>query len=159
MTFGLSRTCQKCGITQLFVEFYKNKLCAGGYDTTCKSCMKLQARTYYKENKKEVLTRINNGWLDQKARVLKEKYGMTLDDYKFLHDEQEGKCKLCNSYKELLADRTDQLVVDHCHSSGKVRGLLCQHCNMALGLFKDSINTLTNALEYLKNGLDYNRKN
>lgn len=43
-----------------------------------------------------------------------------------------------------------KLVVDHCHSSGKVRGLLCHNCNRALGLFQDSMSSLTRAIEYLK---------
>lgn len=43
-----------------------------------------------------------------------------------------------------------KLVVDHCHSSGEVRGLLCHNCNRALGLFKDSRENLLNAVEYLE---------
>jgi len=46
------------------------------------------------------------------------------------------------------------LYVDHCHSSGKVRGLLCHHCNTALGKFQDSVEVLSSAIDYLRKNND-----
>lgn len=75
------------------------------------------------------------------------KYNITLDDYNKILFEQGYKCRICNiEAKELKKG----LVVDHCHSTGKVRGLLCSKCNMGLGLFEDNPEFLASAEEYLK---------
>lgn len=64
---------------------------------------------------------------------------------------QNHLCKICNLPGFKLDPRSKTLlVVDHCHSTGKVRGLLCHNCNRALGLFKDNTNSIENALNYLK---------
>lgn len=74
---------------------------------------------------------------------LKYKYSLTQEDYKRLTEEQDHKCKICNK-------KVVDLVVDHCHTSGEVRGLLCKHCNNMLGFAKDNPETLANAIKYLK---------
>lgn len=75
--------------------------------------------------------------------ALKAVYGITLDDYNKLFEKQNGRCAICSKTQE----RT--LHVDHCHSSGRVRGLLCQKCNMAIGLLHDSADLLKKAVKYL----------
>lgn len=77
----------------------------------------------------------------QKNRRLLYKYGIDLDTYNNMLDSQDKKCVIC---KQKLF-----LYVDHDHSTGKVRGLLCGQCNMGLGAFKDNIMTLQNAIDYL----------
>lgn len=62
---------------------------------------------------------------------------------------QRGLCAICGNSPDLNKQHTG-LVIDHCHTSGSVRALLCHKCNQALGLFKDNINSLKNAIEYLK---------
>ena len=74
---------------------------------------------------------------------LKLKYNMTLEDYNNLYAKQQGCCKICISPFELLN-------IDHCHSTGTIRGLLCPKCNTALGSFKDSVANLQRAILYLK---------
>ena len=61
--------------------------------------------------------------------------------------EQDGCCKLCNKHQSLFKRR---LAVDHCHSTGRIRGLLCGNCNKGLGNFQDSKILLHKAIEYLK---------
>lgn len=78
---------------------------------------------------------------------LYRKYNMTIDDYNQMFDNQEGKCKICGTHKLELKRR---LSVDHCHKTGKIRGLLCSNCNHGLGSFKDSVSFLENAINYLK---------
>lgn len=84
--------------------------------------------------------------------VLK-KHKITADDYNKLVIEQNDLCKIC-SKKETKKSRTDgnicRLALDHCHKTGKIRGLLCHHCNAAIGHLKDDINLLQKAIEYLK---------
>ena len=74
---------------------------------------------------------------------LKAKYGLATDEYEALYKNQEGRCAIC-----LL--NFDTLHVDHNHCTGSVRGLLCRHCNMALGVFKDDTKRLLRAVSYLK---------
>jgi len=63
-------------------------------------------------------------------------------------EEQEHKCAICLTSD---VDLEKLLAVDHCHTTGKVRGLLCSNCNLALGNFKDNITNLEQAIKYLKN--------
>ena len=75
------------------------------------------------------------------------KYKITVRDFNYLRDDQGHKCKICKTHESELSRG---LVVDHSHSTGKVRGLLCHECNTGLGMFKESITTILNAVEYLK---------
>lgn len=71
-------------------------------------------------------------------------HGLSTKQYYDLFIEQNGRCLIC---KETSPKK--KLAVDHCHKTNKVRGLLCQSCNIALGLFKDNTTVLMNAVEYL----------
>lgn len=82
----------------------------------------------------------------QKNSRLKINYDITLDDYNQMLVEQEYKCLICAS--DLKSDRNT--CVDHNHSTGAVRGLLCRQCNRTLGLLKDCQKTLKRALAYLE---------
>lgn len=82
---------------------------------------------------------------------MKKSYGLELEDYEEMVKEHDGKCAICGGLGfELSPGQKLLLVIDHCHSSGIVRGLLCHNCNRGLGLFKDSIESLTKAIDYLK---------
>jgi Recombination endonuclease VII len=74
-------------------------------------------------------------------------YGMDTNDYNDLLREQHGKCAICS--KPPKGDRN--LCIDHNHNTGKIRGLLCQSCNLILGHSSDSICILQKAIKYLKN--------
>lgn len=91
--------------------------------------------------------------------VLKQRYGMTVEEYHALYTLQNGKCAICgtdlinainNGQKD--AKNNFQTCVDHDHKTGKVRGLLCWHCNTALGHFRDNAEILIKAANYLKGG-------
>ena len=73
---------------------------------------------------------------------------MILDEYNEMLIEQNHKCKICE-IDELNAGKKG-LSVDHNHENLQIRGLLCGSCNRAIGLFKENINTLEKAIEYLK---------
>lgn len=77
---------------------------------------------------------------------LKKKFGINYNQYQKILEEQNHKCFICE--EEEPADNRI-LSVDHCHNTGRVRGLLCSNCNTALGKFKDDISLLTRAIEYL----------
>lgn len=80
--------------------------------------------------------------------MLRNNYGMTLDDYYQRYVAQEGKCAICGEKKP--SSGREGLAVDHCHSKGHIRGLLCTNCNHGLGQFKDDPVLLAKAIEYLK---------
>jgi hypothetical protein len=77
---------------------------------------------------------------------LKIKYNLTLEQYEKMMQSQNGFCLLCGGQGGKKA-----LCVDHCHVTGKIRGLLCDLCNRGLGYFKDNPKTLQNAIKYLTN--------
>jgi hypothetical protein len=75
------------------------------------------------------------------------KYGMTLKEHRTLWVAQGGVCAICQGSESRVG--VELLAIDHCHTTGKVRGLLCSNCNRALGLLKDSPGVLRAAAEYL----------
>ena len=76
------------------------------------------------------------------------KYGLKPGEYDHMLEQQGGGCAIC---KQPCA-RERRLSVDHCHSTGRVRGLLCQNCNAAIGMFKDDTALLFRAIDYLSGG-------
>jgi len=94
------------------------------YLSSCKKC----------RNKISALKRGQTNFY--RVRDLHKNYGITLEDFNDMIELQEGKCLICNTHLEAL---TKGLVVDHCHTTGKVRGLLCSNCNSGLGMFKDNV--------------------
>lgn len=80
---------------------------------------------------------------------LMKKFGMTKEKYEEILESQGGVCAICGSpdTKTLM---TNYLFVDHCHTTGKVRGLLCNNCNFSIGGFNDDISLLKAAIEYLQ---------
>lgn len=83
--------------------------------------------------------------LAQRRRVLKHRYGLTLEQYDEMMEFQSGVCAICGEENE----SGQPLYVDHCHESGKVRGLLCRRCNTLIGCAEDSTAVLTEAIIYL----------
>lgn len=78
---------------------------------------------------------------------MKIRYGVTPEIYTETFDNQEGRCAICSTHQ---LDLTGALEIDHCHKSGKFRKLLCGPCNRGLGCFRDNIERVEKALEYLK---------
>ncbi len=83
----------------------------------------------------------------RKNKSLKIKYKISLDDFNKMREEQNFSCAICGSHEENCGKH--KLVVDHCHSTGKVRKLLCGYCNTGLGQFKDNVELLAKAINYL----------
>lgn len=79
-------------------------------------------------------------------RALLKKYGLTIEQFSTMLAAQSHACKLCRKLR-LPSEREWQ--VDHCHDTGRVRGVLCYNCNVGLGHFKDSRELLKAAIGYL----------
>lgn len=80
----------------------------------------------------------------RRTTILKNRYGITEEDYAQMFQHQHGLCAICQK------SSTKNLDVDHDHETGKVRGLLCNNCNRGLGHLQDSILHLESAIKYLK---------
>lgn len=88
-----------------------------------------------------------------KNAQLQHRFGITIEQYEEKVAIQDNKCAICKK-PEAAKDQKSQLIkalaVDHCHKTGKIRGLLCQKCNHGLGNFLDKIEYLNEAISYLK---------
>jgi len=127
-----SPCCSVCGESNI-ANFYVDKK---GRRTNkhCRECCKKQSIQRWHE--KPALDR-------QASRAYK--YGITVGEFKQMHIAQDGKCAICNTVPKTKRG----LHVDHHHGTGKVRGLLCHGCNVALGSFKEDVTLLNKAIEYL----------
>jgi len=85
----------------------------------------------------------------RRDHALRSNYGITIEDYERMFEEQKGACAICGSVEVRRNGRTN-FCVDHCHKTGKVRGLLCNECNVGLGRLGDDAESLRRALAYLE---------
>lgn len=142
------KICKKCHIEKPFSEYYKSRRYSDGVFSSCKSCY--SSYQYSEKNKEK--TRIRNVKKEKRRDgyhveyALMKKYGITVKQYEEMAISQEYKCKIC--LEEKKGDKR-MLYVDHCHKTGKIRGLLCQKCNSGIGLFSDNIIFLERAIDYL----------
>jgi hypothetical protein len=107
----------------------------------------IQWKRWYEKNK-EKRKQYDSEW------QLVYRYGITRMEFKQMLENQKGVCAICKQPETAIDKRSGlirQLAVDHCHNTGKVRGLLCTHCNHGLGKFKDDVNLLQTAINYLSN--------
>jgi hypothetical protein len=111
------------------------------------------SRDHYEENKEQIKAQVKEYCRKNPIKVkntsLKYKFGISIEEYNDLLSLQEGKCAICGSIETGRSD-TKYLHVDHDHLSGKVRGLLCNKCNIGIGLFNDDIFRLKKAIIYLE---------
>ena len=96
----------------------------------------------YRENNKEYFKNYHAAYYKTKRY---DKYGLTKEQFLSMLDTQKNKCAICS----IEFSNTQRINIDHCHSSGIVRGLLCFHCNTGMGQFKDNVSILKKAIEYL----------
>lgn len=119
----LARTCITCSTT------YPCSHYIGWLGRVCKSCRATKRRA----------------WAQNSS--LKAKYGISNREYKALLLSQGGVCSICGN----AGVDGKRLVVDHCHDTNRVRGLLCRSCNFGIGLFKDDLDILASVTSYLLN--------
>ena len=137
------KKCTVCKKSLSYEHYHRSKQTKDGYGYRCKSCDK-QARLKYQQENKERFQEVN------RKKLLKNRYGISLEEYNTMLEQQNYSCKICNSKQSSSPHGSSNFAVDHCHGTGKVRGLLCNHCNRGLGLFKDNAELLKTALNYLE---------
>ncbi len=141
---GLTKSCSICK-NELPIESFKLRVISKpeqGYKSACRSCSLERRRVIYHKTKQPD---------SQREKNLKKVFGISVSEYESMLKEQGGSCKICGVPAEAeKLKTTKRLAVDHCHSTGRIRGLLCRKCNTGLGNFNDDINLMTKAINYLK---------
>lgn len=165
------KTCQRCKQDKPLGDFYPDRTKKLKVSTYCKKCsVILSKEAYLKRSAKPKIIpdqktcstclqekpstdfwglKASSDGLQpeckecRKARVRRHRYGISPEDFKELMLAQDGRCACC--------DQKTALHVDHCHSTGRVRGLLCSNCNTAIGLLGDDCDRLMSAVAYLQN--------
>ena len=133
-----------------YKDYYKN------YRKEHKEGIKEYHSSYYINNK-ERINKNSSKWARDnpdkiRASKLRCQYGLTVEEYQQMLESQGFVCSICESPETVtdIKGNLKSLCVDHNHSTGKVRGLLCDSCNRGLGFLKDSRQVLSNALIYLE---------
>ena len=131
---AINKECSTCKKILPVSRFGKKLSDPDLYYSSCRECL---ARKRHEHGRKRTLAR----------------YGMTLEEYNVLLAEQGGRCAICRSSHPGGGNRKGRarrtFCLDHCHRTGKVRGLLCNRCNLGLGNFDDDVDTLEAARSYV----------
>jgi Recombination endonuclease VII len=156
------KTCRDCGATKPLDDFYVNKGCRDGRRPECKACNLAARAKKYRSDPRPAIERaqrwqrenperhratqreyVASGRKSASSRKshLKRKYGLTLEAFDQMLASQGGGCAICG--------RPDADNVDHDHETGRVRGILCWNCNIAVGQFEDSVDRVVMAAGYL----------
>lgn len=158
------KTCVGCQQKKIIEAF--GRITNGKYierKNRCLECEKFarQQRAKIRQEQREQQKILDEAYLlslpyQERVKVIESKklkkhinryYGISIERYNAMLQQQNGLCAICRNPPELY----QKLVVDHNHTTGHVRGLLCSACNQGLGLFKDNQEYLLNAAKYLKN--------
>lgn len=129
--------CSKCKNILPINMFSKSINAIKGHYSHCKNCRAKVHKDYQKTEK-------------SKKAKLKKLYGLTPENFYNMVKSQNGFCKICDN---VLNPQIGDICVDHCHITGFVRGILCRRCNTGLGMFKDNIKSLKNAIIYLEKNM------
>ena len=143
--------CVNCNIEKSLDDFYVDNArpyvgASVRIHSWCKECVKAAARVCYKRRHESGQER-ERGWR-RKGIV-----GVTWNDFVEMYADQDGRCLICDNsirIKGVGKKKTDIAHLDHDHSTGRARGILCQNCNVALGLLRDDPDLFRAAAEYLE---------
>lgn len=143
----MKKQCSKCGEKKFLGGFNKNKLTKDGLCYNCRECNKKYYHAHKIEfaERKKIYNQTEKGKLGVRRRNMKNKFGITLEQYDKMFEEQDGVCAICGS----ININGRRLGVDHNHETGEVRALLCNSCNHIIGDAKENIIVLQSAINYL----------
>jgi hypothetical protein len=130
------RTCFGCKQTKQVTQFYRSN--TRYYQRECKDCNRERKYRWH---------HTEHGKRSTRNTKLKNRFGITVEQYESIHRDQGGKCLICTAELSYMGHR---LAVDHDHKTGKIRGLLCKGCNTGIGNLKDDPALLRKAAEYLE---------
>ncbi len=125
----MTKVCSHCGTEKPVSEFYVCHSAKKPYHSSrCRECHRKYPR-------------------DRMGDNLRNRYGLSREQWHTIRAKAKHRCMICGVPEHTLK-RT--LMVDHCHQTKRVRGVLCQHCNTLLGMAKDKIRVLRAAIKYLR---------
>lgn len=133
------KKCKNCGVIKERSEYYKDARRKDGITAYCKPC-KLEINQSWRDSNPE---KYSKAVTDMNWKAKERRYGISKEQFFDMLNMQNYLCAIC---KDIIDESAH---IDHCHSSGKVRGLLCANCNKGLGMFKDNVNYLKSAIDYL----------
>ena len=141
------KKCYKCQKYKVPRFFHKNKAQADGYSNTCARCFNFMRREgeLKRPSESRRLSYLRNRG-NQKDAELKKAYGISLQEFNDLRVKQDFLCAICSKHE---TESNKGLHTDHCHETKKIRGLLCNSCNLAIGMMKHNITLLSKAIQYL----------
>lgn len=137
----LTKVCTKCKVTNKLEDFIIDCRRKDGKGSHCRKCNASYCRIRHNTNK-------DVPW----AYKLQYNFNLTISDYNQILFLQDNKCAICLKEEIIIDNRTNKvkrLAVDHNHTTGKVRGLLCGNCNVGLGKFKEDLFNLQSAYKYI----------
>lgn len=148
-----NKVCRLCGESKSLTDFGSRPANRDGRDGTCLACAAARRRAdraahpeRHRENDRRYYARNKRKVQDYN---LKKLYGLTIEQYEAMLVEQGGVCALCRKPPSGRANG-GRLHVDHDHETGRVRRLLCYHCNNALGHFRDDPDLMRRAADYIE---------
>lgn len=141
-----SKICNRCSILKTFDKFFRCSQSSDGYYSICKQC-KTESTLKWRDNNRETYNAGMRAYNQKNRRRVhyKSHYKMTPEQYDEMLSLQGNVCAIC---KEKNKSLKRPLVIDHCHSTGKVRGILCYGCNRAIAIL-DNADKLKTAMQYL----------
>jgi len=152
-----TKYCRGCGEDRPLSEWHKAKDRKDGLATQCKRCVKRRSDKWYQENTERKRATAKRYYADNEDRfrenAYRSKYGIGVDDYERMYDEQGGVCALCSkpeTAREKWNGKVRRLAVDHCHETGRVRGLLCYRCNHIISCLGDNLNSALKLVRYME---------
>lgn len=147
------KICRDCSQEKPDDCFVKHKLCKDGLNNLCYLCNRERVKAWRKLNPEkrqlQIIREANSQTKKEynQNKHLKNTYGISIEDYNNLYNIQQGLCLICKTHQSKIERRFH---LDHCHTTGKIRGLLCPECNRLLGCAKDNTEILKNAIIYLE---------
>ncbi len=160
------KPCSKCKIVKSIREFGVNRASRGGFRPSCNDCRNADQRAEYARlDSKERLHRSRanaarvkkgrelKGYASRRDAYYRTTYGITEAQVDQMLAAQGARCALCGT--DNPRHQRGVFVVDHCHETGRVRGLLCQLCNIALGKLGDTPAAIQRALDYVTGKLEF----
>ena len=151
-----TKICPGCKIEKDLKGFYATRGKKKNHPGRCIECSKEANKRWYKANKARNKRR-SYRWITKNAdevrnKRLQNKYGITLREYNRMLKRQKGVCALCGQPEKAKTrdGKIKALAVDHCHDTGKVRGLLCYKCNRSIGGIGDKLESAEKLVRYLE---------
>lgn len=157
----MTKLCKKCNIIKDLTDFYTSKRSKDGHQHYCIECNSKEHAKYrakypnkMSENSRSYRVRFpEKHKRSDRNTHLKRLYGLTIEDYDRILENQGGVCAICKATEHVIDKRTGEarrLSVDHSEITREVRGLLCKACNTSIGAMKEDIEIFNSAIEYLK---------